>query len=442
MATHGLDDMLETARRQGKEGKIAEAKAGLIVLACLHPSDARVRFEHWKLCCIAGDFVASSRILAAISQGEGKLAEPFCKLLLDELKKEPGTVAQPGWLAPSPELIACCLRLLPTKVCDGHTDEQIWANLQHLAKMSSDHLEVWWRASEFAYRLDSELQKKRSCACTSWSSLLSGPCLPTLLGKLGALTPADVIRLKPLVERAIIHHLASGQWRMMRTLVESFIASCPVDNLRHNTNTMRINARCPSHSFALSISQTLSKQAEANDLQEHEAAAGYVALLGSFFEAMFLYARVSCPQDTPGTWEDEDDAAEEMAGICLSVCMSVCIYVCTYLCMYVCLYVCMYTYKTRQVHGKMNHRHSNICASRVVSYSDVLSVYTYIHTHTHAIHMYITIKMTGAASSLHGWFLIHTYIHIHIHTHTHVYHDQNDRCSFRATWLVPHSDAE
>ncbi len=49
-----VDSMLLNVQALSREGRLAEAKAAMLVLRSLYPLNADIHFEHWKVSCRGG----------------------------------------------------------------------------------------------------------------------------------------------------------------------------------------------------------------------------------------------------------------------------------------------------------------------------------------------------------------------------------------------------
>ena len=229
-------EMLAEARALCAEGKTAKAKASLVVATCLFADEAPLLFELWRVCCATGDGKQAARVLSQACKTDALLAA-FCSHLIAELR-QPGDHGL-GWLQGKPDhverLVRLCLseldltspQLSPagTSITPSPSQcaadaapacpaEGAWQVLLRLAHMTKDHPLVWWAAAEFAMSCDAHIgggnfNKKESRLCTPWSHRLANMCLKHIVHAGAELSCDDVVKSKPLVERALIHHMAS-----------------------------------------------------------------------------------------------------------------------------------------------------------------------------------------------------------------------------------------
>ena len=153
--------ILGEVRVLSRQNRFEEAKALLVVLGSLYPSNPEVQFEHWKISCHSDDTGLAARTLSAVCM-DPALLETFCRMLLTQLQGldnatgEPGdehSIARTNWLTLVPDavgaLIASCLSILPDSPDDnpnaGSLDlspDDVIRILRHLARMTRDHVQV------------------------------------------------------------------------------------------------------------------------------------------------------------------------------------------------------------------------------------------------------------------------------------------------------------
>lgn len=266
-----VQTMLEEARTLVAAHEYARAKSSLLVASYLHPADAAISFEHWRVCCLANERNPATRILTSVCASSEHL-ESFCALLVEELRGVAqgggeNSFVREGWLASDmdscKQILTCCLIKL-SKRKDTLTAEERRSVLFHLASMSKDHALVWWAASELAFEADAQVPilafhtsafpfpgltsrvmlpgrrrhpaqhrvvwdaGKQGELCSlrmPWPALThcAVQCLPILLRGGGmAMGEEELARVKPLVERAALHHFCAAQVRAPLPVPSSF----------------------------------------------------------------------------------------------------------------------------------------------------------------------------------------------------------------------------
>ena len=160
-----IDLLLKDAESLISQGRFAEAKAAIVVLGSMHPSDADVLFAKWKISCIASDFAAADKSIVMIASNP-ELLPRFCQRLLKELSDGIDTSALGRSFMQSQKqsldtvlaekFISCCLSHLPAPGTDvevHYTLSNAMPILRRLARMTGNHILVWRRAAAIALAL-------------------------------------------------------------------------------------------------------------------------------------------------------------------------------------------------------------------------------------------------------------------------------------------------
>ncbi len=173
--------MLLNVQALSREGRLAEAKAAILVLSSLYPFNADIHFEHWKVSCLADDQGSADRAIASASSNQ-ELLPRFCQRLLKELSSRADSsafdraIVRTNWQSLPPTLaerfFTCCLAQLPSP--GGGTDSDYSSSdampiLRRLARLTGNHVLVWRRAAALASALvhaaerrDVEAPRKRA----------------------------------------------------------------------------------------------------------------------------------------------------------------------------------------------------------------------------------------------------------------------------------------
>jgi hypothetical protein len=356
----GSQRFIKEALRLEADGQIPEARSSLLVASCLFPTDADVHFQHWRLCFAGGEDAQASRILEGVSSDDKVLAD-FCELLLAELKgEEEPAIAREGCI--DAKVSSCCLRnpylcADPREIKREEDADGVWRTLRRLTLISRERTEVRMRAAEFAFGLDDETRKQswssssssaaakeeedgkqrgkeqqqqqqqqdQMVLCTKWSKHLSGECLVPLIRGLradstseGAMPAEQVLRLVPMMERAMLHHVGCGQWRELRCLTEDFAGACNFgEAIRLSAQRAAAGARCVSHSIAMAACEEIKRPSgvAGEGMPDHVAAAARIAVLGSLIEGIVIYSHACSPADVHGPAADGDEGGLDDDGL-------------------------------------------------------------------------------------------------------------------------------
>jgi hypothetical protein len=176
-----VESMLLNVQALNREGRLAEAKAAIVVLSSLYPLNADVHFEHWKVSCLADDQSSAGRVITSASSNQSLLPR-FCQRLLKELSGRADfsafdrALARTHWQSLPPALaerfITCCLSQLPSPGGEAESDyspSDAMAILRRLARLAGNHVLIWRRAAALtsalihaAERRDDEAPRKRA----------------------------------------------------------------------------------------------------------------------------------------------------------------------------------------------------------------------------------------------------------------------------------------
>ena len=351
----GSERFIKEAFRLEADGQIPEARSSLLVASCLFPTDADVHFQHWRMCLSGGEDAQASRILEGVSSDDKVLAD-FCELLLAELKgeKEPA-IARKGCIGA--KVSSFCLRnpylcAEPREIQREEDADGVWRTLRRLTLISRKKTEVRMRAAEFAFGLDEQARKQslswssssaaaeeedgkqrgkgqqqqeQMVLCTKWSQHLSGESLVPLIRGLGgdstsqgAMPPEKVLRLVPIMERAMLHHVGCGQWRELRSLTEEFVGACNFgEAIRLSAQRAAAGARSMSHSIAMAVCEDIKRSCggAGEGMPDHVAAAARIAVLGSLIEGIVIYSHACSPADVHGPAADGDEGGLDDDGL-------------------------------------------------------------------------------------------------------------------------------
>ena len=198
-----IASLLREAESLSRHGRFAEAKAAIVVLRSLHPSDADVLYAQWRISCQANDFAAAERSIVLIVSNPVLLPR-FCERLLKEIsdgvdiatfsRSFQQTQRQGLDSQLADKFITCCLSQLPAP---GTDSENIYSLrdampiLRRLARMTGNHVLVWGRASAIALALtdsrdrddnmdpDSEGPRKRARWAAAFHCPAAVPEAPT-----------------------------------------------------------------------------------------------------------------------------------------------------------------------------------------------------------------------------------------------------------------------
>ncbi len=173
--------MLLNVQALSREGRLAEAKAAMLVLRSLYPLNADIHFEHWKVSCLADDQSSADRAIASASSNQVLLSQ-FCQRLLKELSGRADVSAfdralvRTHWQSLPPALaekfFTSCLAQLPSPGGGTESDyspSDAMPILRRLARLTGNHVLIWRRAAALASALvhaaerrDAEAPRKRA----------------------------------------------------------------------------------------------------------------------------------------------------------------------------------------------------------------------------------------------------------------------------------------
>jgi hypothetical protein len=160
-----VDAMLLNVQVLSREGRLAEAKAAIVVLTSLYPLNADILFEHWKVSCLADDQSSADRTIVSAASNQAILPR-FCHRLLKELSSRTDfsafdrPVVRSHWQSLHPALaerfFACCLSQLPSPgegAASDYTPSDAMPILRRLARLAGNPVPVWRRAAGLASAL-------------------------------------------------------------------------------------------------------------------------------------------------------------------------------------------------------------------------------------------------------------------------------------------------
>ena len=154
-----IESMLRVAEQLSSQGRFSEAKATIVVLSALYPSDAEIHYAQWKLSCLANDMNTADRAITAVASNPDLMSK-FCRRLLMEVSSDTdlsafGRSFHRQSLAPdlTEKFVVCCLSQLPSPGSGSDSDYTLidaMPVLRRLARITGHHVLIWWRAAAIA----------------------------------------------------------------------------------------------------------------------------------------------------------------------------------------------------------------------------------------------------------------------------------------------------